>query len=298
MSADFKLSSDYEPRGDQPEAIAQLVRRHQRRRPAPGAAGRHRLGQNVHDGQSDRAAQPSRDRAGAQQDAGRAALPRVQIVLPAERRRIFRQLLRLLPARSLCPVERHLHRERIHDQRRARQAAHERHALALRAARRDHRRLRLLHLRHRLAGSVLRHDADARKRAVDRARSDPAQAGGDSVRARRRFAPRHFSRARRHRSRFIRRTKITPFASKCGAARSKPFATSIRSPAKFAAATAISRACRFIPKRTTCCPPEQKERAIQTIYEELDWWKAELEQQGKIVEAQRVRAAHACSISR
>jgi excinuclease ABC subunit B len=35
-------------------------------------------------------------------------------------------------------------------------------------------------------------------------------------------------------------------------------------------------------------PAEQKERAIQTIYEELDWWKSELERKGKIVEAQRV----------
>ena len=32
----------------------------------------------------------------------------------------------------------------------------------------------------------------------------------------------------------------------------------------------------------------QYERAIQSIYEELEWWKGELERQGKIVEAQRV----------
>ena len=35
-------------------------------------------------------------------------------------------------------------------------------------------------------------------------------------------------------------------------------------------------------------PAEQRERAIQTIYAELDWWKKELERQGKFVEAQRV----------
>src|SRR5574337_1990217 len=35
-------------------------------------------------------------------------------------------------------------------------------------------------------------------------------------------------------------------------------------------------------------PAEQKERAITTVLEELDWWKAELEKQGKYVEAQRV----------
>jgi excinuclease ABC subunit B len=42
------------------------------------------------------------------------------------------------------------------------------------------------------------------------------------------------------------------------------------------------------PKTHYVLPAEQKERAIQTIYEELDWWKSELERKGKIVEAQRV----------
>jgi excinuclease ABC subunit B len=42
------------------------------------------------------------------------------------------------------------------------------------------------------------------------------------------------------------------------------------------------------PKTHYVLPAEQKERAVQTILEELDWWKAELERQGKIVEAQRV----------
>ncbi len=42
------------------------------------------------------------------------------------------------------------------------------------------------------------------------------------------------------------------------------------------------------PKSHYVLPAEQRERAIQSIYEELDWWKGELERQGKIVEAQRV----------
>jgi excinuclease ABC subunit B len=42
------------------------------------------------------------------------------------------------------------------------------------------------------------------------------------------------------------------------------------------------------PKTHYVLPAEQKERAIQTIYEELDWWKGELERKAKIVEAQRV----------
>ena len=42
------------------------------------------------------------------------------------------------------------------------------------------------------------------------------------------------------------------------------------------------------PKSHYVMPPEQRERAIQSIYEELDWWKAELGRQGKIIESQRV----------
>jgi len=42
------------------------------------------------------------------------------------------------------------------------------------------------------------------------------------------------------------------------------------------------------PKSHYVMPAEQKERAIQSILEELEWWKGELEKQGKIVEAQRV----------
>jgi excinuclease ABC subunit B len=42
------------------------------------------------------------------------------------------------------------------------------------------------------------------------------------------------------------------------------------------------------PKSHYVMSVEQKERAIETIQEELEWWKGELERQGKIVEAQRV----------
>ena len=42
------------------------------------------------------------------------------------------------------------------------------------------------------------------------------------------------------------------------------------------------------PKTHYVVPAAQKERAIQSILEELDWWKPELERRGKIVEAQRV----------
>jgi excinuclease ABC subunit B len=42
------------------------------------------------------------------------------------------------------------------------------------------------------------------------------------------------------------------------------------------------------PKTHYVMPAEQRDRAIVTIYEELDWWKKELERAGKFVEAQRL----------
>jgi excinuclease ABC subunit B len=42
------------------------------------------------------------------------------------------------------------------------------------------------------------------------------------------------------------------------------------------------------PKTHYVMPAEQRERAIQGIYAELEWWKKELERQSKFVEAQRV----------
>jgi excinuclease ABC subunit B len=42
------------------------------------------------------------------------------------------------------------------------------------------------------------------------------------------------------------------------------------------------------PKTHYVMPTEQRERAILGIYDELEWWKKELERQGKFVEAQRV----------
>ena len=42
------------------------------------------------------------------------------------------------------------------------------------------------------------------------------------------------------------------------------------------------------PKSHYVLPADQKERAITSILEELEWWKPELERQGKYVEAQRV----------
>ena len=159
----IKMVSDFEPAGDQPTAIKRPRRRRQRQRTHAGPARRHRLRQNLHHGQGDRGNAAPGAHPRAQQDARRAALFRVQEILPRQRRRVFRLLLRLLPARSLRPAHRHLHREGILDQRADRPHAPLGHAFAARARRRHHRRLGLLHLRYRLGRDLHRHDLpDAR----------------------------------------------------------------------------------------------------------------------------------------
>ncbi len=178
---------------------ARAGRRAEPRRQAPGAARRHRIGQDLQHGAGDLAREPAHAGDGAQQDAGGAAVPGVPALLPEQRRRVLRQLLRLLPAGSLRAGQRHVYREGIDHQRRDRSHAAVGHAIALRAPRRDHRRQRVVHLRPGLAGCVLRPGAAARKRAAHRSRSDPAQAGRDPVRAQRsRVRARQLPGPRRH----------------------------------------------------------------------------------------------------
>ena len=87
------------------------------RRPLPDPSGRHRLGQDGHDGVHDREAPAPGAGDRPQQDAGRPAVQRVPRVLPGELGRVLRLLLRLLPARGLRPGAGPLHREGLLDQR-------------------------------------------------------------------------------------------------------------------------------------------------------------------------------------
>ena len=146
------------------------------RRALRDAARRDRHGQDVHDGERDRApaAPDARDR--AQQDAGRAALQRVPRVLRRERGRVLRLVLRLLPARGLPARLGHVHREGLVDQRRHRPSAPRGDVGAAHPARRRDRRLRLVHLRPRLAGRVPGADGAPADRGGALARADPARA--------------------------------------------------------------------------------------------------------------------------
>ena len=127
----------------------------------------------------------------AQQDAGRAALQRVPGVLPGQRRRVLRLLLRLLPARGVRPAGRPLHREGLVPERRHRPAAPLGDLEPPLPERRRHRRLGLRHLRPRLAGGVREAGRHAACRRGPGPRRHPPQARRHPL-----HAQRHAARAR------------------------------------------------------------------------------------------------------
>ena len=56
----FELVSPFQPAGDQPQAIETLVEGLRQGRSHQTLDGRHRFGQDVHDGQRDRPVRPAR----------------------------------------------------------------------------------------------------------------------------------------------------------------------------------------------------------------------------------------------
>ena len=195
----FKLDAVYSPTADQPQGDRRHRRGRRVRRPRRDAARRHRHRQDDDDGRDDRAPAAARARPRPQQDARGPALQRVPHVLPAERRRVLRLLLRLLPARGLRPVEGPLHREGLGDQPGDRPAAPRRHRGAVRAARRRDRRVGVGDLRPRLAGDLQRQLPDPAQGRRRRPRRAAAQARLPPVQPQRhRARPRHVPRAGRH----------------------------------------------------------------------------------------------------
>ena len=162
-----------------------------RREPLPDAARRDRHGQDGDHGLDDREASAPGARHRPQQDARRTALQRVPGVLPGQRGRVLRLLLRLLPAGGVCPASGPVHREGLVPERRHRAAAALGDRLAADAPRRGGGRVGLLHLRPRLAGGVARAAARARGGTGARPGRGAAQAHRQPVRA-----ERHRARAR------------------------------------------------------------------------------------------------------
>ncbi len=153
--------------------------------PRADAARRDGHGQDRHDGVGDGGAPAPVVGDRPQQDARRAALQRVPRVLPGQRRRVLRLLLRLLPARGVRPAGRPLHREGLVAERRHRAAAARRDELAPDPPRRRRRRVRELHLRPRLARGMAREGPHPRGRVGARPRRDAAHADRLAVRPQR-----------------------------------------------------------------------------------------------------------------
>ena len=182
---EFRTAADYRPTGDQPSAIETL---------APAILGGERYSTLLGATGTGKTAtmawiiekiqRPTLDHR-PQQDARRPALQRVPRVLPGQRGRVLRLLLRLLPARGVRPAGRPLHREGLVPERRHRPAAPRRHRRAPLAPRRGDHRLGLLHLRARLARRVPRPRARARRRRGARPRRGAAHARRQPVRAQR-----------------------------------------------------------------------------------------------------------------
>ena len=137
----LRIETELEPKGDQPAAIAELVAQvnaHERDQVLLGVTG---SGKTFTMAKVIEATQRPALVLAPEQDAGRPALWRVQELLPGQRGRVFRLLLRLLPARGLYPAHRHLYREGLVDQRADRPHAPCGDPRADRARRRHHRRL-------------------------------------------------------------------------------------------------------------------------------------------------------------
>ncbi|MGY4598600.1 hypothetical protein ACVWXL_006346 [Bradyrhizobium sp. GM22.5] len=194
----FEIKSHYEPRGDQPTAIAELVEginRNDRSQVLLGVTG---SGKTYTMAKVIEATQRPAIILAPEQDARRPALWRVQELLPRQRGRVFRQLLRLLPAGSVCPSHRHLHRKGLLDQRADRPHAPLGDARAARTRRRHHRCLGVLHLRYRLGRNLHRDDLCPEEGRAHRPAPADRRPRRAAVQAHPgRFYPRHISRARR-----------------------------------------------------------------------------------------------------
>ena len=257
----FRLQAPFEPKGDQPRAIERAGRGPGVRRPAPDAARRHRLAARPFTMAHVIArAEPADAGHRAEQDARGAALRRVQDALSRQRRRVLRQLLRLLPARGVRPDA------PTPTSRRTRRSTTRSTRCATRRPRRcssardvHHRRQRLVHLRPRLArGRTATMLVFLERGATRRPRRAAAQARRHPVRAqRRRLPPRHLPRARR-RGRDLPglRGRAARSASSSSATRSRRSPRSTRCAARRCAA---SRAVAIYPASHYVTTPSRLE---------------------------------------
>ena len=135
----LRIQSELEPKGDQPTAIAELVAQvnaHERDQVLLGVTG---SGKTFTMAKVIEAMQRPALILAPNKTLAAQLYGEFKSLLPGERGRVFRLLLRLLPARSLYPAHRHLYREGFLDQRGDRPHAPFGDARDPGARRRDHR---------------------------------------------------------------------------------------------------------------------------------------------------------------
>jgi excinuclease ABC subunit B len=145
--APFRVEAEFEPSGDQPAAIEELARRVTAGETDVVLLGATGTGKSATTAWLiEQVQRPTLVMAPNKTLAAQLA-NELRELLPEQRGRVLRELLRLLPARGLRPADRHLHREGLLDQRRGRAAAPQCHELAPDPPRRRRRRVGLVHLR-------------------------------------------------------------------------------------------------------------------------------------------------------
>ena len=219
----FELVADFEPAGDQPAAIAGLIDGLESGLAKQTLLGVTGSGKTFTMANVIQTLQRPTLILAPEQDAGRAALRRDARVFPAQPRRVFRVVLRLLPAGGLRAGVRHVYRQGRVGQRSHRADAAVGDQGADGAARRDHRGDGVRDLRPRRSRGVLQHGAAPVARRSHRPATDPAAARGVAVHAQRdRARERHVPRARRHHRHLSRpNPSARRCASSCSTKRSR-----------------------------------------------------------------------------
>ena len=168
----FELVSEFQPAGDQPQAIAELIDgllRGERDQVLLGVTGSGKTFTMAHVIAAPAA--PGAD-PGAQQDPGGPALRRDEELLPEQRGRVFRLATTTTTSprpMSRAPTPTSRRPRRINEQ--IDRMRHSATRALFERRRRRHRRLGLLHLRHRLARDLCADDADPARGPAGRARS-------------------------------------------------------------------------------------------------------------------------------
>ena len=153
--------------------------------PLSDTARGHRQRQNIHDGPDHSTASDADTHNDAQQDAGGAALQRIQRLFPRQPCRVLHKLLRLLPARSLYTEAGSIHRKGQLHKRGARTPEAQRHCEPAHLRRRYRGRLRLRELRPRKPDRVQKDGPETRNRRRDRAANPPSAPRGDGLQKKR-----------------------------------------------------------------------------------------------------------------